>query len=150
MKEFNLSFIVLSLSLSVAILLMAPSPAPNPASLWKNGTYGPDRGIPPSFHSEFALLWGSWFLPGLCLCFSRLPPERDCSPDSWALHCPQTHLCIRTVSMPCSLRPGSADKSSRSSLLFREEISVLVKPFTKVMKSENFKLSNYCYYLGKQ
>lgn len=59
MKEFNLSFIVLSLSLSVAMFLMAPSPAPNPASLCKNGTYGPDGGIAPSFHSEFALLWDS-------------------------------------------------------------------------------------------
>lgn len=57
MKEFNLSFIVLSLF--VAMLLMAPSPAPNPASLCKNGTYGPDGGIAPSFNSEFALLWDS-------------------------------------------------------------------------------------------
>lgn len=141
----------LQFCLSIAVLLMAAPPMPILPASAKMGFMIQMQAclLARRACSPLGLLlpiqWlSSWILS---LFSTTLPPEKTVHlPCNFVLLL--RNLWILTVFVCCSFRSSSTDRPCWRPRLFWE--GKAIKCFTNTMQSEILKLSNYCYYLGKQ
>lgn len=131
-----MEFIIYNSVFPVSILLMSTPLVPIPTS--SNGAYGPDGGIIPSFYSEFECRQKDWWHriasapPGCCLRGTGHLALSSALPSHASLHQHWFHALQSQAKFSW--------QAQQEFISIQEWNLVPVKPFTKMIKSENLKL----------